>query len=146
MAIRVEADWQGRRFGFVNTHLHHEPHHDEVIRYPQAESLLGWAGAQAHPCILVGDFNAFPASTTIQRVKRDYRSAYETVHGAEPEATCPTPLDPEYAAKEKMPIDYVFYPDTFAAVKSCDLIAATPAPHDPTLYPSDHYGLLAEFA
>lgn len=146
VALRVEVDWEGRRFGFVNTHLHHEPHDDEVIRYPQAEKLLAWAQAQDHPCLVVADFNAVPESTTIRLLKRHYRSAYEAVHGVEPEYTCPTPLDPGFSMKKKTMIDYVFYPADAFSVQACGLIGDIPHPQDATLYPSDHLGILAAFA
>jgi endonuclease/exonuclease/phosphatase family metal-dependent hydrolase len=39
-------------------------------------------------------------------------------------------------------LDYIFVNDG-VNVKACDVVLNKPAPHDPTLYPSDHFGLIA---
>ena len=146
VAQMVTVMENGQEIGFVNTHLHHEPLQSEEIRFPQAEYVLNWAVSQRHPCIIVGDFNAQPYSSTIKMMKEKYRSAFEVFHGKEPEFTWPTPLVAEStSADETEMIDYVFYnPDVFT-VMECQLIGNVPAPDDSTLYPSDHFGVLAEF-
>ena len=136
----------GQEIGFVNTHLHHEPLHSEEVRYPQAEYVMNWALSQAYPCIIVGDFNAQPYSSTIEMMKDNYSSAFESLHGKEPEFTWPTPLvGGTVSADETEMIDYVFFNPTFFNVVNCKLIGNAPPPEDTTLYPSDHFGVFAEF-
>ncbi len=131
----------GHKIGFVNTHFHNQPVDDESIRLPQAERLMEWVHEQDFPCIISGDFNAPPNSSTILRIKESHPSAYETIHGKEPEFTYPTPLiDP---APTEM-VDYLFYDPQAFTVKTCDLFGTQSAPNDERLYASDHYGLVAE--
>lgn len=92
--------------------------------------------------------NALPGSPAIEAVKRRFSSAYELIYGREPEATFPTPLVPR-----EMPwratIDYIFVPAATGGqgkVAGAWLAFAQPADRDPSLYASDHYGLIAEIA
>jgi endonuclease/exonuclease/phosphatase family metal-dependent hydrolase len=124
----------GQAVDLYNTHLHHERQAHE-LRRDQALRLLAWIdqeSTQAFP-ILVGDMNALPGSPAIGALKRRFHSAYELVHGDEPEAT----------------FDYVLVPGEAGErvhVVGARLAFATPADWDPSLYPSDHYGLVADIA
>jgi endonuclease/exonuclease/phosphatase family metal-dependent hydrolase len=90
----------------------------------------------------MGDFNAAPASSTVQRVLCSFTSAYRMMHGEEPAFTFPTPL---VAAECHAPetIDYIFVDPRRFAVQTAHLAFNSPALNDPILYPSDHYGLAA---
>ena len=143
VAQRITVRQAGRLLCFANTHLHHEPWRDESIRLPQAAALMDWVNAHACPSVISGDFNAEPDSTTILHIKQSHRSAYESVHGTEPDLTYPTPLVVPTPAHTNT-IDYLFYSPEALQVTACEKIGTQSAPHDPTLYPSDHYGLCAE--
>ncbi|NSW52871.1 MAG: endonuclease/exonuclease/phosphatase family protein [Anaerolineae bacterium] len=145
VAIRVTVEMEGRRMGLIDTHLHHEPIFEETIRYPQAQALLAWAQQCNHPQIIVGDFNARPDSTTIGLMKSHYLSAYEQLHGREPGHTWPTPLVDGVKPEEMGMIDYIFYPGADIQVVDCQLIGTDADPADERLYPSDHFGIAAEF-
>jgi endonuclease/exonuclease/phosphatase family metal-dependent hydrolase len=88
-------------------------------------------------------------------------STYAAVHGAEPAYTFPTPLPrsklallrtlaaywrdirlSELRLKLRGTLDYIFVNDRLRVAAS-RLILDRPAPSDPKLYPSDHFGLLA---
>jgi endonuclease/exonuclease/phosphatase family metal-dependent hydrolase len=143
VAQRITVRQEGRLLCFANTHLHHEPWRDESIRLQQAIALMDWINAQSNACVISGDFNAEPDSATIVQIKQSHRSAYESVHGSEPDLTYPTPLVVPAPAHTNT-IDYLFYsPDAFQVI-ACEKIGTQSAPHDPTLYPSDHYGLCSE--
>lgn len=143
-SIRVEVD--GKTVDIANTHLHHRPEGDEIIRLPQMETLLSWMFGQGERrWILMGDMNATPTTTTIQRAKKRLASTYEAIHGAEPPTTFPTPLVSDGYTGLSIAIDYIFYDSSVLRVKSAQVIANRPHPDDAQLYPSDHYGLTAEF-
>jgi endonuclease/exonuclease/phosphatase family metal-dependent hydrolase len=139
--------------------------YDHIKRTQQVLRVLSWlrTSAAGYPVVACGDFNATPEMRTIQMMKRTFRSAYELVHGHEPEYTCPTPLVYRFNAVRKglstlgnlianrQPkpwrgtLDYIFVDHHFQ-VMSCDLVLNAPAEDDPTLYPSDHVGLCAALA
>ncbi|MEO1288015.1 MAG: endonuclease/exonuclease/phosphatase family protein [Chloroflexota bacterium] len=141
-AQRVLIKIDEQTINVVNTHLHHKPYRDEVIRLKQLDYILNWIEPQGHPTILMGDLNARPDSTTIQRAKGWFQSAYEAIHCAEPDVTFPSPLRADENLTPRT-IDYILCDEEFT-IKACQLIANQPADHDTTLYPSDHFGLVAE--
>jgi endonuclease/exonuclease/phosphatase family metal-dependent hydrolase len=113
------------------------------------------------PAIVCGDFNATPEMRTIQLMRQRFTSAYAAVHGREPDYTCPTPLAYRLSSVRKGlsragnfvltrrvtpwrgTLDYIFVDEDFRVV-NCALALKDPSPEDPTLYPSDHFGLCAE--
>ncbi|MEA3338140.1 MAG: endonuclease/exonuclease/phosphatase family protein [Chloroflexota bacterium] len=136
------------RIGIINTHLHHLPKDDESIRLIQTRHLLAWVAdrsSEVTSWILVGDLNARPESETVKEVEKELVSAYKSVHGHEPSHTFPTPLVKEIGDwYQPRTLDYIFLtPWAFRATQAC-LTFTRPHPQDPTLYASDHYGILAE--
>jgi len=128
----------------ANTHLHHKPYRDETIRLPQMQAVVDWLNQnETYTTILMGDFNARPDTETVAYANRYFQSAYATAHGCEPEKTFPTPLiNKDYKPRA---IDYIFYHNRHLQVKQAKLVANQPHPSDTTLYPSDHFGICAEF-
>jgi len=141
-AHRIRINWQGQEMNIANTHLHHKPYQDEHIRLKQMKHTLAWLQAQNIPYILMGDFNARPESETIQFAKQYTQSAYETIHRQEPDFTFPTPLREENF--QPRTIDYIFTQQGAFEVVNAQLVGNTPHENDPTLYASDHFGLVAE--
>lgn len=134
-------------WSIVNTHLHHLPKDNEVIRFPQIRFLIDWMskfqkGKSAQ--ILLGDMNATPKSKTIEYILRSFSSAYSSCHGQEPELTFPTPLvqvNDEWNSPRT--IDYIFFSSSTIKLQESHLAFASSHPDDQTLFPSDHYGIVA---
>lgn len=141
-AQRITIEINGQLINIANTHLHHKPYRDEAIRLPQMRRVLEWLSTTDTPFILMGDMNAAPQSKTIQVAKQHLQSAYEVIHGSEPDTTFPTPLRADEAITSRT-IDYIFCTLSLQ-VLDAKLIADKPHPENPQLYPSDHYGLYSE--
>lgn len=145
-AQRVRLQIGAVSVDIANTHLHHKPARDEAIRLPQMQRILTWLQqSTAMAAILMGDMNARPTCATIQAVHPYLQSAYATMQGCEPPMTFPTPLRTDLTPQSARTIDYIFYTPSHLRVTHADLIAHRAAPHDATLYASDHFGLQATF-
>jgi endonuclease/exonuclease/phosphatase family metal-dependent hydrolase len=136
----------GGTLQFYTTHLHYKQE-DTEVRVAQVRLLQSWMEGHrdGSPQILVGDFNALPHQSPIQLLAERYHSAYRVVHGSEPEFTFPTPL--VNRGEWRGTLDYIFLTPpaegTASPVLDAQLAFHTPADHDATLYPSDHFGLKA---
>jgi endonuclease/exonuclease/phosphatase family metal-dependent hydrolase len=141
IAQRMVYEVEGQRFALVNTHLHH-PVEAQAERTEQARYLLEWLDRQeALPTVLSGDFNSYEGEETVGLLKGRFRSAYETVHGREPEKTWPTPVN-TWDNSPAGTLDYIYASSEFKIVDA-GLAFDTPSPDDPKLFPSDHLGLFA---
>lgn len=129
---------------FVVTHLHHLPA-DEAVREQQATALTSWLAGNEAPLVVVGDFNADPDEPAY-KVMRDagFRSAHVEANGAEPPVTWPSGIQAPGIDDDGEPgcLDYIWVRGAIT-VESCRLAFDRPAVDDPTLYPSDHFGLSA---
>lgn len=144
-ALRVGVSpSSGAGFDFVVTHLHHLPA-DEAVREEQTTALASWLARSDGPLVVVGDFNADPAEPAY-RVMRDagFRSAHVEANGAEPPVTWPSGIQAPGIDDDGEPgcLDYIWVRGAIT-VESCRLAFDRPAIGDPTLYPSDHFGLSA---
>lgn len=147
VAHRLRIDAGDAEIDVYHTHFHHQigPEHDQV-RIRQAEQLMAWVQDRsgATPSVSVGDFNSEPGTEPIQRIAGDWRSAYEVHHGAPP-ATTVSPLgarsDIELRGEDRV-LDYIF---VSAGVEVIDagLAFTEPDPEHPSVYASDHFGLIA---
>lgn len=156
VALRVHVDAGDAGLEVVTTHLHFGPtRRGSEIRTAQVRRLLDWLGPfpPERTLVLAGDFNAGAAGDTIKRLKKQLRSAYEEVHGHEPEWTHPTPLldivdtdaafgVPLLPESKGHAVDYLFVSSPID-VLGCELAFDRAAPEDPRLFPSDHLGLVA---
>jgi endonuclease/exonuclease/phosphatase family metal-dependent hydrolase len=129
------------------THLHHEVP-DAAQRDEQAAALLAWldAGPAADARIVMGDFNAEPHEPTYARMRAaGWRSACVEANGVEPAVTWPSGLQAPAMDTDGDPgcLDYIWLQGAARAV-SARLAWDRPAVGDPTLYPSDHVGIVAE--
>jgi endonuclease/exonuclease/phosphatase family metal-dependent hydrolase len=144
-ALRVPVTLpSGTRFDFVVTHLHHEVP-DEAVRDEQTEKLTAWLSDITWPLVVVGDFNAEPVESTYARmVDAGFRSAYAEANGAEPDVTWPSGIKAPGMDVDGDPgcLDYIWLRGAITA-EDCRLAFDRPAATDPTLYPSDHFGLAA---
>ena len=141
IAQRMVYAVDGTRFALVNTHLHHPPEAAEE-RAEQAEYILRWLDQhEALPTVVSGDFNSYTGERVIDVMKSRFRSAYETVHGHEPEKTWPTPVN-TYDKAPAGTLDYIYVSPEFKVVEA-GLAFDQPAADNADLYPSDHLGLYA---
>jgi endonuclease/exonuclease/phosphatase family metal-dependent hydrolase len=157
-AERLDLDYQrsalrvivalpgGSRLAYVVTHLHHIPAHPE-LRLAQTEALLAWLeSTPAHDAmVVVGDFNAIPSEPTYARMEAaGFRSALLEANGAEPDVTWPSGLVAEGMDTdgEASCLDYIWLRGSIRATAAA-VTFNRPAVGDPTIYPSDHFGLSA---
>jgi len=136
----------GARLVFAVTHLHHVPA-DEGIRVAQVETLLPWLDASpAHDAlIVVGDFNAEPDEAAAVRMRASgFRSAYAEARGEDPRSTWPSGLRAPAMDTDGDPgcLDYIWVRGA-VAVEGAHLAFDRPAVGDPTLFPSDHVGIVS---
>lgn len=127
--------------GLLDVYVAHLATGGEALRVPQAQRLLDWMAARPPgPAVLMGDLNARPGSPTIELLSGRLRSAYLAVHGQEPPRTAPTPLRIGYTGDGAV-LDYIFL-NELLEVHEARITFDRPDPADPTLYASDHYGLV----
>ncbi|HEV8714234.1 MAG TPA: endonuclease/exonuclease/phosphatase family protein, partial [Candidatus Binatia bacterium] len=157
IAHRVRLKLDGGIFlDFYNTHLYWIPSREGgAIRRQQAERLLQWVAmhGQEGPQVIVGDFNAIPTGQTTALMKRTFRSAHEVAQGQEPARTWPSPLIstvnvmrtfgvPSLPLGYSGTLDYIFV-SPGVEVQEARVVFDRPDAADETLYPSDHFGLMA---
>lgn len=128
------------------THLHHRVP-DAAIRDGQTGALVAWLDAAAPTTaqIVMGDFNADPGEPAYLRmVGAGFRSAFAEANGDEPTVTWPSGLQAPAMDTDGDPscLDYIWIRGRARAAHA-RLWADRPAAHDPTLYPSDHFGVVA---
>ena len=132
-ALRVPVSPpSGAGLDFVVTHLHHLTA-DEAVRAEQATTLTSWLAGNAGRLVVVGDFNAHPGE-----------AAHVQANGSEPAVTWPSGIQAPGIDEDGEPacLDYIWVRGAIT-VESCRVTFDRPAVDDPTLYPSDHFGLAA---
>lgn len=130
---------------FATTHLHHRPA-EPAERVAQVEAVVQWMNAApaADATVITGDFNAPPFEPAVARMQdAGYRSAFASVHGAEPPVTWPSGIQAEGMDTDGDPncLDYVWLRGAVEPLEA-RLVFDRPAAWDSTLYPSDHFGIL----
>lgn len=136
----------GARLAFATTHLHH-PVDGAAERDAQVARLLRWLEDvdAGRGLVLTGDFNAPPGEPAYGRMlDAGFRSAHVEANGSEPAVTWPSGIVAEGMDTDGDPacLDYVWLHGPVVA-RSCRLAFDRHAVDDPTLYPSDHFGLAA---
>ena len=76
-----------------------------------------------------------------------FRSAYAELHGADPAVTWPSGIQAPGTDTDGDPtcLDYIWIRGA-VRVESARVVFDRPDPEDPTLFPSDHFGLSARLA
>lgn len=156
--MRVEED----AFLLVNLQFAHLPDDFEKSKQ-QIEKLLAWLDQQPAemPVVVCGDFGNEPDSPPVKEMRKYFDSAYNQVHGEEPEYTFPTPLPHSWRlqlkdkvdhllgkaspeeVEERMCLDYIFV-DPRLNTMECRIVFDKPESETSNLYPSKHLGLFAE--
>ena len=156
LALRAQVDvGDGVLLTVATTHLLFSPSRKgSETRRAQVEHLLAWIGDPGGPLVIMGDFNSRHQGAAVRAMKERFRSAYERVHGSEPDVTHPTPLVealdvqkaygvPLFPEGTGAAVDYVFVGEG-VDVEHCAVAWNEPAEDEPNLYPSDHFGLVAD--
>src|SRR5690242_16966044 len=146
-ALRAVVRRDEGRLLIVVTHLHHVTA-DEAERDDQVRQLLEWLGGapKTDAQVVVGDFNAEPDEPASERLRAaGFRSGYAEANGADADVTWPSGLQAPAMDTEGPPgcLDYIWLRGAIH-VGNARLAFDRPAVDDPTLYPSDHLGLVAE--
>jgi endonuclease/exonuclease/phosphatase family metal-dependent hydrolase len=128
------------------THLHHEVD-GAMERDAQARRLLEWidAAGDATAQIVMGDFNADPEEPAAQLMRAGgFRSSHAEANGREPLVTWPSGIQAPGMDTDGDPacLDYIWVRGD-VSVQAARLVFDRPHPDDPSLYPSDHFGLSA---
>lgn len=136
-----------RTLWIANTHLHHKPG-EPGVRMSQAMDICRWLAEAptADAIVITGDFNTppFEPAYTVMR-SAGYRSAFSEANGAEPEVTWPSGIECETKDTEGDPncLDYIWLSGAVRAL-AVRLVFNQHSAGDPTLFPSDHFGILAD--
>lgn len=138
---------EGRSLWFANTHLHHRPQ-EPAVRAAQARLLAEWLAAAptADAVVVAGDFNAPPFEPACAVMgAAGYRSAFVEATGEEPAVTWPSGIHSPTMDTDGEPAcrDYLWLGRGVTA-KAAFLAANDPAAGDATLYPSDHFAVVAD--
>lgn len=138
------ANWVRVRLAdgaMLEVHNAHLSSRDEALRTRQACRIIDHLAKRSElPTLLVGDLNAGPASPSLRVLGERLRSAYALVNGDEPARTWPTAVRP--GIEHGSVIDYILVDDHLEVVDAW-LTFDRPASSDPTLFPSDHFGIAA---
>jgi len=146
-ALRVDLRTDdGRAISVTTTHLYW-PEKAQRKRARQGERvlrLIDRAPARDGE-ILLGDFNADAWEPVVKLIESaGFRSAHRLANGTEPAVTYPTPLlTGADRPKRDRCVDYVFVRGPLS-VAACRLAYDQPSPEDSALFPSDHFGLVAD--
>lgn len=147
VALRVNVELpSSETLDFVALHLHHIAS-DREARVEQVMQLKGWLNSpHSVPYqVVAGDFNEIPEGPAIKLMNQSFRSAFVEFRGYDPLATFPTALAGRQNDWSGC-LDYIFVSSAVSKVTNAQLFCRRPAPDDPTLYASDHVGLLATLA
>jgi endonuclease/exonuclease/phosphatase family metal-dependent hydrolase len=132
---------------FANTHLHHRAS-EPGVRLEQARAICDWMddAPRADAMVVAGDFNASPVEPAYaEMTRRGYRSASVEANGSEPRSTWPSGLQAPTMDTDGEPatVDYLWLNGAVRAT-GATIAANEPSPVDSTLYPSDHFAVVAE--
>jgi len=77
-------------------------------------------------------------------IRAGFRSSYAEANGSDPAVTWPSGIQAEAMDTDGDPgcLDYLWIRGRVRAM-AARLVFDRPAPDDPTLYPSDHFGIVA---
>jgi endonuclease/exonuclease/phosphatase (EEP) superfamily protein YafD len=115
------------------------------VREAQATQLSEWLADRRGPLLVVGDFNAEPVERAYAvMVEAGFRSAYREANGQEPTSTWPSGIQAPGMDTDGDPgcLDYIWLRGALEALDA-RLAFDRSAADDPTLYPTDHVGVLA---
>ncbi|KDO32740.1 hypothetical protein SPRG_02438 [Saprolegnia parasitica CBS 223.65] len=122
---------------------------EEGLRTDQITKTIEWLLAMQTETIagivIVGDFNCVPNGDCYRAIQAlGFRSAHQLIHGKEPEKTFHQGLEaPTKDVDDEKTLDYVFVYGQVTP-QTINVIGTECCNDDTTLYPSDHFGLVAK--
>ncbi|EQC32520.1 hypothetical protein SDRG_09846 [Saprolegnia diclina VS20] len=122
---------------------------EEGLRTDQITKTIQWLLAMQTESIagivIVGDFNCVPDGGCYRTIQAlGFRSAHQLLHRKEPEKTFHQGLEaPTKDVGDEKTLDYVFVYGTVTP-QTINVIGSECCNGDTTLYPSDHFGLVAK--
>jgi endonuclease/exonuclease/phosphatase family metal-dependent hydrolase len=137
----------GGRLRVAVTHLHHEVG-GAAERDAQVGQLLEWIlpTSATTAQVVMGDFNAHPREPAAERMRAGgFRSSHAEANGVEPAVTWPSGIQAPGMDTDGDPacLDYIWVRGEVRAT-AARVVFNRPHPGDPTLFPSDHFGLSAQ--
>ncbi len=147
-ALLAGFELKGKKILTVNTHLAWRTK-DKYIRLQQVQELLQSIVSKGYPALLVGDFNDVRGSSAINEIENaGYVDLCSLLHPGKQIITWDNQNLFIQTHSVKFPdrqIDFLFLHKKLIEpnrVKSCEIIFNRPNQNG--IYPSDHYGVLAE--
>ena len=145
-ALIAEVKSKNSLFWIVTTHLAWKAE-DESSRVAQVYELLEHLAPLKETVLLSGDFNADPGSEPIRRILNNgFVDLYAAANPADPGITWDNRnpfIQSHSVVFPDRRIDCLFLRGTTLKLDRCEVICKKPGPNG--LYPSDHYGVLANF-
>ena len=141
LVARFEID--GRLLDVYVTHLIATRVEDAARQY-QARQLLDWMRTRddADFSVVCGDFNAAPDQPSIRLMSAAFRPTQTQATAFSPlQEPGGSPTHPEWERFDRC-IDYIWVTGSIK-VRASGLCFNSPAPDNPTLWPSDHVGVWA---
>lgn len=127
----------------ATTHLSWKPEETEnrlVQMGMILQEILPSANDSSSRCILLGDFNATEDEPVICLISEHFRDAYRAIHVNEPGNTWDNKNPLTHGCQEpNRRMDYIFCSSS-TNILTCDVVLNRPMP----VYPSDHFGVMAE--
>ena len=148
-ALLVQIQIKQKSICIANTHLSWKEE-DQQTRLNQVKELLLKVKTHPNPTILTGDFNDLPESPA----GKELRACHFTnlAQALNPKAKIITWDNQNHFIQTHQvhfpdrQIDYIWIPETASNIlepKTCEVVFCTKNKNG--IYPSDHYGLMAEF-
>ena len=150
IAQKITLSISGKKIILVNVHAYFNLLRDGP-RQQHIRQILDFADK---PAIIGGDFNALPSYKSLKLIQERFVSAHLQANGSEPAKTMPTPLWRGPGIRHSMrrsglrlhgggTVDYIFVEKSLKIAK-CRIAFDKPAPNNPLLFASDHFGLVAD--
>ncbi len=145
MALGAVISVRGQELLVVTTHLNYQlKHHSQ--RRKQLEALFAGAAAFQGPVIVTGDMNFGDGASEERAIPNTYRDAWRTLHPDKPGLTWDNEKNPmarrgRLRGEPSRRLDRIF---TTLKPVSAKLVFDQPIAKD--LFPSDHFGVVAELA
>ena len=148
-ALLVAIKMERTNLLIVNTHLAWKPE-DGATRLEQAKELIRSVQKKAMPSLIAGDFNDTPESESIRTIQEaGFCDLFGRLHAGEAGLTWDNrnPFMNDHAVKlPDRRIDYLFASKDLVlsgSLAKCEVVFNHPNTNG--IYPSDHYGVFAEF-
>lgn len=153
-AFYVQVDTGKDKLALFNTHLSWKANENEtrVKQTLELEAFVAKRAAAGIPVALMGDLNAGPDTPSVRYLRETLKwcDTFEVANSGDPGLTWDYRNPYAEAERDKMAerrIDYIFVREQkgpFEKIRSSRVVFSEPSPKG--IYPSDHFGVITEFA